>query len=137
MDYRNCPVDQFHDYKVLRSPYLTDSAIQVEVCKLCGLESTYKFHDDGRMKNERQYFLDHIRACAQQSDTDLAMDACWVYCNPKLVKKLLEEKAQAKKSADFQKEMKETYDWAVKRAVDRKGWKHTGSDGVERNSVGF
>lgn len=89
------------------------------------------------MKNERQYFLDHIRAFAQQSSSDLAMDAAWVYCNPRTVKRLLEQKEQEKKSNILQAEMKEKHKFFWQRALERKNWKDIGSDGIDRSYKGF
>lgn len=136
-NYVNCPKDKYHDYKVLRSPYTSNSSMQIEVCKLCGLESRYKFKKDGRMVNERQYFLDHIRAFAQQSTTDLAMDAAWVYCNPRTVRRLLEEKEKESKSAVLQAELTEKHKFFWQKALNRENWKDIGSDGVDRSYKGF
>ena len=133
MDYRNCLVGVYHLFTVLDSPYKNGAKTQKEKCQYCGKDVEYFFSSDGKMMEERQYFLDHIRAFAQPIKEDPGMMAAFLVCNPKAAARLEADKKANKRSAEFQGEMTEMFRWAAKRALNDEGWKHK-KGGVDYSS---
>lgn len=140
MSYENCTTGKYHDFTVVASPFSERrentlvSEQQIERCKLCGERTAYGFDGAGRMKDSRQYFLDHIRVFAQNGTKDVEMQKAFEYCNPKAFQKFAKEAEDKQKSDDFQQLMKEKFHWAMKRALNNEGWVDKGKDGIDRSS---
>lgn len=116
MDYKNCKVGKYHRFLVIAGPY---SAIQndkqIEVCEYCKEKKAYAFTPDGKMADDHQYFLDHIRAFAQPSMGDVYYEV-----NPGMLLKF-EKEAKAEKAKEAkEEERKEHFKFAIKRALDDK-----------------
>ncbi len=133
MIFENCKVDRYHDFTVFSSPYKENGTNQVETCKLCGEMKKYTFNAKGQMRNERQYFLDHIRAFAQHDTDDKEMTKAFNYCNPVAAAKFAAEALAGRKSEDFRSEMSDKFKWAIKRAMNNQGWTDN-SHGFDRSS---
>jgi hypothetical protein len=115
--YINCPKLRYHDFKVLSSPYLAESldTNQRERCKGCGVIKSYSFKPDGKMTNENEYFMDHIRAFAQPAMGDVYYD-----CNPGAVLKFKKEEKEEKAKIEKEEVRKEHLVYALKRAFEDK-----------------
>ena len=115
-DYKNCPVGKYHDFKVLRTPYeipgAKHSPKQVEQCRMCHKTVEYLIQEDGKMVDDRQYFLDHIRAFAQPSMV------CYYELHPTAAFRFAEEAKAVKKSEEFQETKSEEFKAAIKKALD-------------------
>lgn len=133
MDYRNCTAGVYHSFTVIDSPYTNGAKVQREKCQYCGKAEEYTFTPDGKMTDERQYFLDHIRAFAQPVEDDLGMMEAFLACNPNAAARMTRDAAQEKKSEDHQAELTELFHWSMKRALDDKGWEYK-KDGVDYSS---
>lgn len=135
MDYKNCKKGVYHWFTVKSSPYTGSSTKQIERCKFCGDTKTYTFLPNGKMKEEREYFLDHIRAFAQPIQEDPGMLAAFLHCNPKAAERLKKQKTDDERSAWFKQEMSEKFKWAMQRALNNEGWTDKGDqDGINRSS---
>ncbi len=135
MDYKNCKKGVYHWFIVKSSPYTGSSLKQVEKCKFCGETKTYSFLPNGKMKEEREYFLDHIRAFAQPIQEDSGMLEAFKFCNPKAAKRLEQQRIEGRAHEFFKQEMSEKFKWAMKRALNNEGWTDKGDqDGINRSS---
>lgn len=122
MNYKNCPTGQYHWFIVLSGPYSkvhTDE--QIEVCKYCKARKAYAFKPDGKMVDDHQYFLDHIRAFAQPSMGDVYYD-----CNPGMLLKFTNEAKAEKKKEEKEEMRKDHFKFAMKRAFEDK------DDGIKK-----
>lgn len=126
--YINCPIREYHYFKVLSGPYMGGGTgeTQKEVCRFCGVKKEYAFRLDGEMVDQRAYFLDHIRAFAQPSTEDLAMAEVYYHCNPGMKEKFIKEAVQAKKQEDKNLELTDKYRFAIGRALQDR------NDGIKK-----
>lgn len=115
MNYANCPVAKYHNFRVLASPYLPEKQAtkQIEQCRACGKREEYSYKPDGKMVNERKYFLDHIRAFAQPF-----MGEVYWECNPGAFEKFTAKEAEDKKREIKNLERDEHFKFAIKRAFE-------------------
>lgn len=134
MDYRNCKVGQYHDFKVLASPYMNGSVEQVEVCKMCKERKVYTFTPDGKMINEHEYFLDHIRAFAQPILDDPGMMDVIRECNPIGLARMEKLAKEQENSEAFQADISDRFKFAMKKALNNEGWTDKTKDGIDRSS---
>lgn len=134
MNYINCSVGRYHNFRVNESLYKNGGTVQVETCAYCREQKRYGFRPDGEMENSRQYFLDHIRAFAQESSQDVGMQAAFLYCNPNGVARLAKDRKIEEKSIEFQAEMKDRFRFVIKKALNNEGWKDKTADGIDRSS---
>lgn len=114
--YVNCPVAKYHDFKVMSDPYgltKTFSKEQKEYCRACKKMVSYKFASDGKMVEEHQYWLDHIRFFAQPS-----MGEVYFEINPGMRAKFSLEERENKAHEDKQAELSDKFRFALKRALD-------------------
>lgn len=110
-NFRNCAAGKYHWFKVLN----TNPSTQLEVCKYCGERKVYRFTADGKLVNEQQYFLDHIRAFAQPYMGEVYYD-----CNPGMLLKFTNEANEQKKAEVRSQDMTEKLKFAMKRAFEDK-----------------
>lgn len=146
MSYQNCKVDRYHNITVLSSPWggrdvggnwqenLSTADKQIEKCKGCGELLVYHYKPNGSMTEERQYFLDHIRDFAQNDTGDSGMQVVFDYCKPELKQRFMKLAAEKVKSDEFQADMEDRFQWALKRALNNEGWKMKTKDGFDRSS---
>lgn len=114
MEYKNCPTAKYHWFIVLSGPYSREySETQVEVCKFCKVRKAYAFRPDGKMVDDHQYFLDHIRAFAQPS-----MGEVYYECNPGMLMKFQNEARAEKKKEERDADLSDKFKFALKRAYE-------------------
>lgn len=142
MEYVNCSKAVYHNFdrvngvsSIITSPHRDGTMAQKERCNACGEVFVYMFLPNGQMADSRRYFLDHIRYFAQPIEEDPGMMAAFLHCNPKAAKRFADAEVADKKHEWFQKEMDEKFRWAIKRAMENKGWVDSGTlDGINRSS---
>lgn len=112
-NFRNCAIGKYHDFKVLS---VTDK-LQAEECRLCGIKKEYGFKPDGQMVDSEGYFKDHIRAFAQPSMR------VYYDIHPGATLKFEAEEREKKQQEETAQSLHEKFQWAMKRAMENKGWK--------------